>query len=84
MPNDQLTLDEPFAVPEPERVECDVSPEPWIEGATPSDAGRMPWRVPREVAVRVHTNKNLGRAGGQRLRRYHCAGRSHEGDPALA
>jgi len=62
MPNDQLTLDEPFAVPEPERVECDVSPEPWIEGATPSDAGRMPWRVPREVAVRVHTNKNLAAA----------------------
>jgi len=62
MPNNQLTLPEPFAVPEAERVECDVSPEPWTEGATPGDQGRMPMRVPREVAVRVHTNKNLAAA----------------------
>jgi hypothetical protein len=61
--SNQMTLPEPFDLPEPARVAVDVSIEPWeARGHVPpslDDPGRVPMTVPRAVADHVMRAKNI-------------------------
>ncbi len=54
---DQMTLPEPFTVPESPRVMCNVGPGPWADGDNLEPATQPDFAVPRALADHVHRVK---------------------------